>query len=235
MNSFIDETKEFLANWKWTFIFIASIIILRMFILNWYIVPSSSMNPVLKEGDITTVNLIAYDFKVPFTDSKIDISEPEYADVIAIKLDQYYVKRIVAKPNDRIKMINNQIFVNNMPIEQYDSDFDISNLKAVQEDNLHFYKKTEKFNGKEYNLIFADGITDNNKIIPFTKEIKDSIISNFDEIKLGNDEYFVLGDNRNNSKDSRFLGTIKRNQIVGKVNYVLFNKNSFDRFITNIQ
>ncbi len=235
MNSFVSGFKETLISWKGTIILITIILLLRSTVFNWYIIPSSSMNPVLMEGDITTVNLVAYDLKIPFIDSRVHFNEPDYADVVAIKLDQYYVKRIIAKPNDKIKMINNQIFVNNKAIEQYESKFDISMLKSVKEDSINFSLKTEKFNEKAYNLIFADGIIDNNKVIPFTKEIKDSIISNFDEITLGENEYFVLGDNRNNSRDSRFLGTIKRNEIVGKVNYVLFNKNSFDRFITNIQ
>ncbi len=235
MNSFLSGMKDTLVSWKGTIILITIILILRSTVFNWYIVPSSSMNPVLMEGDIATVNHVSYNLKIPFIDYNINFSDPEYADVVAIKLDQYYVKRIVAKPNDTIKMVNNQIFVNNKKIEQYNTKFDISNLEGVKNDKYYFTQKKENFNNKEYNLIFAEGVMNNGEIVVFPKEIRDSIISNFDEIKLGSDEYFVLGDNRNNSKDSRFLGTIKRKQIVGKVNYVLFNKNNFDRFITNIQ
>lgn len=235
MNSFLSEMKDTIVSWKGTIILITIILILRSTVFNWYIVPSSSMNPVLMEGDIATVNHVSYNLNIPFIDYNINFSDPEYADVVAIKLDQHYVKRIVAKPNDTIKMVNNQIFVNNKKIEQYNTKFDISNLEGVKNDKYYFTQKKESFNNKEYNLIFAEGVMNNGEIVVFPKEIRDSIISNFDEIKLGSDEYFVLGDNRNNSKDSRFLGTIKRKQIVGKVNYVLFNKNNFDRFITNIQ
>lgn len=234
MNTFFDGMKETIISWKGTIILILLILFLRSTFFNWYIVPSSSMNPILMEGDITTVNLISYDLNLPFIDSNINFSDPDYSDIVAIKLDQFYVKRIIAKPNDTIKMINNVVYINNKPLQQSKSNYDISNLESIKNDKLYFSQKKEKYNS-EYELIFAEGHMQDGKLTSFPKEIRDSIISNFDEIKLGNDEYFVLGDNRNNSKDSRFLGTIKRDQIVGKINYVLFNKNSFNRFITKIQ
>ena len=98
-----------------------------------------------------------------------EINNPDYHDVVVVEYEEYdetslIVKRVIAKPNDTFKILNNQVYVNGEAIND-----DMASLNTYMDD--------------------------------------------YSEIKLGDDEYFVLGDNRNISKDSRIIGPVKREQI----------------------
>lgn len=231
-NKIKNKIKNIWKEYKITFFVLLTILIVRSSVLNWYNIPSSSMNPTLINGDVVTVNMLAYDVKLPFSNKSIvKLSDPEYGDIIGVFInDTRYVKRIIAKPNDKIKMINNIIYVNGEKAKQKELEMDLNYLPLAHgKDKFRFKAYTETHFGNTYPIVKAYGIKDpkNNKnVLMFPKSLTDQIITDFEEITIPEGKYFVMGDNRNLSKDSRVLGTISRDNVIGKISNVAFNYKS---------
>ena len=219
--------KTIWKEWKTTLFVILCILVVRSSFFNWYTIPSSSMNPILVEGDLVTVNMLAYDFHLPFTNVNLyTFSEPERGDIVATFVDdegknRRYVKRVIAKPNDKIKMVNDVIYVNGKELLQTKSNIDLTTLPNTRE-GFTFDSYTEKHGELEYSIIYAK--SHNGKSLQTF--LKDNVISNFDEITVPEGKYFIMGDNRNLSKDSRFIGFADRDEIIGKITGVTFNYKS---------
>jgi signal peptidase I len=225
----MDKVNNLWKEWRTTLFVVLVILIIRNSFFNWYNIPSSSMNPTLIKGDVVTVNMAAYNVNLPFTNFPlIEVSKPEYGDIIGVFIeDTRYVKRVVGKPNDKIKMINNIVYVNGVKLEQRMKPMDLSYLPLYHgKNNVRFNSYIESHNGIEYPIVLAVGFkdpkNDNNTII-FPKEFSENFVINFDEYTVPEGEYFLMGDNRNFSKDSRFLGTIPEKNIIGRISTVAFN------------
>jgi signal peptidase I len=99
-------------------------IFIRTSVIDWVPVLSASMRPNIFDGDIIVVNLIAYDFKIPFSDSAIThIADPQRGDVVTFfspKRDARFLKRIVALPGDKIEMRNEILFINDVRAKYVD-------------------------------------------------------------------------------------------------------------------
>ena len=218
--------------WRTTTFVLLAILIVRSSIFNWYNIPSSSMNPTLINGDVVTVNMLAYDVMIPFTNTSIiTLNEPEYADIVGVFIDDTrYVKRVIGKPNDKIKMINNIVYVNGVSLKQEEISMDLNYLPLAHgEAKFKFKSYNETHSGHTYPIVKAYGIENPNDpktIQMFPKALTDKIITDFDEITIPEGQYFVMGDNRNLSKDSRILGTVSRDNIIGQINGVAFNYKS---------
>lgn len=139
------------------------IIILKIFVFNFILVKGDSMNPKFKNNDFMFLNKIIYRF-----------SNIKRQEVVVIKYkDNDLIKRIIGLPNDKIKVENGKLYINN---------------KEVKENYINSYTASY----------------------------------DFDEITLKDNEYFVMGDNRYNSYDSRNFGTIMKNNIIGRVEFRIF-------------
>ncbi len=228
----MDKIKKIWKEWKVTIFVILAILIIRSTFINWYNIPSSSMNPTLIKGDVVTVNMMAYDIKLPFTDiSLYKVSEPEYGDVVGVIINgTRYVKRVIAKPNDVIEMKNNVIYINGQKLEQRMKPVDLEYLPLYHGENeIRFKSYIERHDDVEYPIVFAYGVKDheNDKnVIHFNEKISKNFVENFDSFKVPEGEYFLMGDNRNLSKDSRIIGTAKKENIIGKLSSVAFNYSS---------
>ena len=172
------------------------IFILRTFLFEPYQIPSGSMLPGLKVGDFILVKKFTYGIKVNRTGPPIAFGkDPELGDVVVFippHDHRPFVKRLIGKPGDRITYINKKIYVNGKPINQ----------KLLSEkDNLRIYE--ELLNDR---TIQIQQIT--------------SRINYPEEWEVPKDMYFVVGDNRDNSNDSRYCGFVPRENFMGTADYI---------------
>jgi signal peptidase I len=182
---------------------------LRSALADWNDVPTGSMKPTIEEGDRVVVNKLAYDLKVPFTTIEVwKWGDPRRGDIVVLfsPVDGVrLVKRVVGVPGDRIELRDNQLYVNG----------DAARWKSIGEENDREQGST---------LVVEETLEGRTHRVMFTPQI--SAVRSFAPIIVPPGRYFVMGDNRDNSNDSRFIGLIDRHRIVGKALAVAF---SFDR------
>ena len=193
---------------------------LRSALADWNDVPTGSMKPTIQEGDRVVVNKLAYDLKVPFTTIELlKWSDPRRGDVVVLfsPVDgTRLVKRVVGIPGDRIYMRDNQLYVNRQPatVQTIGVTIDREQGSAVLAD--------ENLAGRTHEVMFTPQMP---------------AVRSFGPVVVPQGFYFVMGDNRDNSNDSRFIGLIARQRIVGRAMAVAFSLDRshyfeprFDRF-----
>ena len=167
------------------------IFILRTFIYEPYQIPSGSMIPGLKVGDFILVNKHSYGLKVNRIGDTFALSaDPEYGDVVVFippHVNVPYIKRLIGKPGDTIGYLNKKIYVNG---------------KAIQQELL-------STSGEE--TFLKEILGDSDRII----RIIGSSASYPEEFTVPANHYFVMGDNRDNSSDSRYFGFVPRENFMG--------------------
>lgn len=191
--------------WKQNKVFIAVIFlsfVFRSSFADWNIVPTGSMNPTIVEGDRILVNKLAYDLNIPFTHISLrKFSDPQAGDIIIFdskKADKRLVKRVIAIPGDTIEMLNNKLLINGKAL-----------IYDVLVSNNQVLELREHLGNQAYHVQLVSPIYNR--------------YSSFAETKIPDGYYFVLGDNRNNSADSRFIGLVPRKEIIGKTSTVVFS------------
>lgn len=204
--------KAFWDNNKDILIFIVLMCLVRSSLADINHVPTGSMLPTIIEGDRIAVNKMAYDLRVPFTKIRLaEYAHPERGDIVVFDSNvtqKRMVKRVIGLPGDRISMRNNVLHINQHPLEYSRLDETAFNrLEANQEASMDL---TEALPGQTHQIRLHPAK-------PFKKS--------FQSIIVPDNQYLVLGDNRDNSADSRFIGFIPRHEIVGRTSYVLFSLN----------
>ena len=200
---------------------------MRSALADWNDVPTGSMKPTIQEGDRVVVNKLAYDLKIPFTTIEIaKWADPKRGDIVVLFSPQdgvRLVKRVVAIPGDTISMTNNQLFVNNKPVPMT--------------------KPSGPFDDEEQGMVFVADETLAGRLhkVMFAPQIYGAQRT-FGPYVIPPGKYFVMGDNRDNSNDSRFIGLIERRRIVGRALAVAFSLDRqhhwaprFDRFFTKLE
>lgn len=215
------DLKDFLkinisAN-KYTLIFIAAIILIRTFFVSWYFVPSMSMNPTFKEGDFVISTKTNYNISVPFTDITFSLGNPEYGDVINFfHNDVRFVKRVLAIGGDTISMRDNVFYLNGKIFnldEVKNSAVENKEFKAQEKYKYATFRETHP-SGKTYDVMYSSGFSD---------KYLDLLIMDFKDYIVPEGTYFMIGDNRNLSKDSRFIGVVEHKNLSSKNQYILIN------------
>jgi signal peptidase I len=182
---------------NWAFLLFALVLFAsRSSFADWYLVPTGSMQPTIVEGDRIFVNKMAYRLEVPFTDIEImQTGQPKRGDIVVFnseKAGNRLVKRLIGEPGDSVSMLDNKLIINGEKILYEDSDIE-----------LH---KTE----------YLGNVAHFVQLIPVA-DARD----NFAQVIVPEGHYLVLGDNRNNSADSRYYGFVPAIEIQGKANKVL--------------
>ena len=206
---------------------IIAVIIRSLFIQPFYI-PSSSMEPTLLVGDRLFVTKYSYGyskhsfpFSPPIFDKRIKFKSPKRGDVIVFKTPADsrtdYIKRLIGLPGDKIQFIDANLYLNNSEIFKSKV---LNKSKIYCGDKLiDVFRFEEKLsNGKKFHTVY----------------LKDYTYQNSDEFIVPKEHYFFLGDNRDCSKDSRFLssvGYVHKDNLVGKAQFIFF---SSDKRIGNI-
>lgn len=182
--------KKLWAEHRSLLVFFVLMFCFRSAIADWSDVPTGSMKPTLIEGDRISINKMAYDLRVPFTHiSLIKIADPARGDIAVFDsktADKRLVKRVIGVPGDTISMVNNQLIINNVPVA----------YKPLLAGD-----KLELLPGKTHALRTAP---------------LNSSYANFGPVAVPADYYLMLGDNRDNSADSRVIGFVPRNEFVGR-------------------
>lgn len=189
-------------------LFIVLMFAFRSAIADWNSVPTGSMQPTIVEGDRIFVNKMAYDLRVPFTHiSMVRLDDPERGDIIVFDSEQSdirLVKRVVGVPGDRISMRNNVLTINDQTLDYV----------SLSESETDFVE----------NLL---GIEHKIRVNP----VNMSRLASFPAIVVPEDSYLALGDSRDNSADSRVIGFIPRQEIVGRANSVVMSFNYDNYYI----
>jgi len=182
-------------------LFLALMFIFRSALADWNEVPTSSMKPTILEGDRILVNKMAYDVRVPFTHISLHkIADPVRGDIIVFDsevAEKRLVKRVVGIPGDRVEMVNNTLRINGEQLDYQDI--------AVATD---FIDRMENLLGVEHVIRISQYGT---------------AVSTFDPITVPEGYYLAMGDNRDQSADSRSIGFIPRNEIVGRTRSVVLS------------
>lgn len=222
--AFLVPMKNYLKNkwleWRKT-ILIATCVVLpiKASIAGLSFVPTGSMNPTIVEGDFLLSNLVSYDLRVPLTDYRIARwANPEAGDIVICFSpddDTRLVKRVIGVPGDRIEMRALKLFINGEALEYGAlSDEEISSISSDLRDHGLFAR--EMLGGREHAVMAFPEVNSKHR--------------SFAELTLGEGEYFVMGDNRDNSRDSRIFGVVPRDEIVGEATHVVMSFNKLERF-----
>jgi signal peptidase I len=184
---------------------------IRSSLADWNDVPSGSMRPTILEGDRIFVNKLAYDLKVPFTTWHLaEWRNPQRGD-IAVFFSPHdgtrLVKRVIGLPGDTVELRNNQLVINGVPVE----------YQPIAEELLHYIPAAERA-GRVFASEKLPGQTHAVAGFPAAAAPRTSV-----PIVVPAGEYFMMGDNRDDSFDSRFWGTVKREKIVGRATAVVLS------------
>ena len=213
--------KNFIIeNTKTLFYALIIAIIIRSLLIQPFYIPSSSMEPNLLVGDRIFVTKYSYGyskhsfpFSPPLFKERILDNEPKRGDVIVFKTPADnrtdYIKRLIGLPGDTIKFIDSNLYVNNSEIIKTKISETDEIFCGSQKINVITFQE-QLSNNKSYNSVYL-------KNFPF---------QNSDTFKVPKDHFFFLGDNRDCSKDSRFLssvGYVHKNNLVGKAQFIFFS------------
>jgi len=183
------------------FVFLLLMSVFRSGIADWNVVPSGSMKPTIVEGDRILVNKLAYDVQLPFLYYSLKkLGDPQRGDIIVFDskvAELRLVKRVVGLPGDVVEMRDNVLYINGQEL-QYDR------------------------------LVASDGTIDEREDLLGVDHIvrlyeHGSRLSNFAQTKVPEGFYLALGDNRDNSSDSRVIGFIPRDEIIGRAKKVVMS------------
>ncbi len=215
--------KEFFTeNFKTLIYALIIAIFIRSIIIQPFYIPSSSMEPNLLVGDRLFVTKFSYGyskhsfpFSVPIFKGRIFFKNPERGDVVVFKTPSDnrtdYIKRLVGLPGDSLQFINGNLYLNNNQI-----------LKTLHKNNDKLFCGNREIIVKT----FYEKLPNQKKYK--TSYIKNNTFKNSDKFIVPKEHYFFLGDNRDCSKDSRFLtevGYVHKDNLVGKAQLLFFSSN----------
>ena len=201
----------------------------RSSIADWNDVPSGSMEPTIFTGDRIFVNKLAYGLKFPFTTWHLKHwSAPQRGDIAVFYSPQdgtQLVKRVVGLPGDRVVYHNGKLSINGQEVTRTPyTPTDFSNIPAEQQRNYDFYME-QLGDTKHVIAMLSDAFLERLAI-----EHRQLPMRDFDKtVPAGH--YFMMGDNRDNSKDSRYIGVVARDLIRGRANRIIFSLDYDDHYL----
>jgi len=209
---------------------IIGVFILRSFLFEPFKIPSGSMIPTLWVGDLILVNKFHYGLRLPVLNTKItEGTPPQRGDVMVFRyppkpsLD--YIKRVVGVPGDEVAYLNKRLTINGQPIST------TAVPEFFDEDTMRYFKQFEETLGdKPHRLLNDDGrpaFVPGADEFEFKSNCRYSIEGLVCKVPQGH--YFMMGDNRDNSLDSRYWGFVPDKNIVGKAFFVWMNFGSLKR------
>ena len=207
-NSFLSDIVSFCQEYA-TFLLV--VFVIRNFCIQHYRVPTGSLEPTVRPGDFLLVNQFSYGWHLPIVNTKIaNYGDPKRGDIALFRYpnDPYrviYVKRVVGLPGDRIEYKNKQLKINGELVPQ-----EYIGLEKEYGSGRYEWlsKRKEYLPGKEHDIFVRSGFS----------------MDDFEvDLVVPEGSYYMMGDNRDNSLDSRFFGPVDEKFLLGKVMYVLLS------------
>lgn len=254
IKSQVADTKEFfLVGWAYEFLpILAFLVIVRSFIIEPFNIPSSSMVPTLYTGDFILVNKFSYGVRLPIIHNKIlAVGSPKNGDVVVFRYPEnpkrYYIKRVIGVPNDTVRYDNGVLSINGQTVATNLVDYKMgeSLVKSLYpeviggqtlsgeermglgqlEESSAIYRQ-EVLGEHTYRARYTEGATAN-QIAPFLQANSPTLTESRGqvwEITVPEGQYFMMGDNRERSEDSRFWGFVPESHLAGKATYIWMHK-----------
>lgn len=200
MTGFIRANKGFL-------LFMLLFGVFRTAVADWNPIPSSSMRPNLLEGDVVFVNRLAYNVKLPLTDVVVArTGEPRRGDVVTFSSPHdgtRLIKRVLALPGDRIEMRNERLVINGV-----ESTYSLEAMvrEPTEGGSMDALRMVEAVDGRSHRI----------QLLP-----QRAVARDFGPVTVPPDGFLVLGDNRDNSADSRYIGFVPRHLLIGRAEGIL--------------
>ncbi len=192
--SFVHRHRHFL-------VFVALMVVFRSSFADWNDVPTTSMDPSIRAGDRILVNKMAYDFRLPLVGTRLwRTGEPRRGDIVVFEsaaADTRLVKRVIGLPGDTVALVHNRLQINGEPIEY-------ARPAGRSDDDV---------------AVEVLGTVRH----PVRRHPRGGHLSSFAAVTVPDDHYLVLGDNRDNSADSRVYGLVPRSELVGRAGAVVFS------------
>ncbi|HHQ2714198.1 TPA: signal peptidase I [Pseudomonas aeruginosa] len=183
-----------------TFALLVLLVAARASVADWYLVPTGSMNPTIQEGDFIFVNKLAYGARLPFTNIQLlSGKQPVRGDVVVFIKDAdntRMVKRLIGVPGDTVQLKDNVLWLNGVPAQYF----------LIESTGDKFIVREQ-----------IDSLDHDMQMLVRAKSTK----SNTDTMVVPAGKYLVMGDNRDNSFDSRFFGFVDQADLVGRAEIVL--------------
>lgn len=200
---------------------ILAVFLIRSFLVEPFKIPSGSMMPTLLVGDFILVNKHTYGLRVPILNNTFfEMNHPQRGEVMVFRFPQDesmdYIKRVVGVPGDRIQYQGKRLTINGQPLDvTFEQDYE---YVAPGLNNISAKRYKEKLGEHEHDILLVDAapVIDGEVVVP-------------------PGHYFVMGDNRDNSNDSRFWGFVPEKNIVGKAFMIWWNFDNFGRIGDTIQ
>mgnify|MGYP003576253139 CR=1 FL=1 len=211
---------------------ILAVFLLRSFVVEPFKIPSGSMMPTLLTGDLILVNKFTYGLRLPVINTKItDGTPPQRGDVMVFryppKPSMDYIKRVIGVPGDEVAYLNKKLTLNGQPVsKEAMPDF-------FDEEAMRYLKQySEVIGGKAHRLLNDDtrraGLSDAEiSDFPNRENCRYSVEGFVCKVPAGH--YFMMGDNRDNSLDSRYWGFVPDRNIVGRAFFIWMNFGDFKR------
>jgi signal peptidase I len=210
---------------------IALVFFLRSFLYEPFKIPSSSMVPTLVIGDLILVNKFTYGVRLPVLNKKIiDVNDPQRGDVMVFKypkdMTQDYIKRVIGVPGDTITYDNKRLSVNGKPVEYTAMD------DYLEDEGLEYRQQfTEKLPNAQHRILNSKNRRTIDLAAVDNFPNREACVYSYEKftciVPEGN--YFMMGDNRDNSLDSRYWGFVPNKNIVGKAFFVWMNLGNLKR------
>ena len=208
--TFDEENEPLAVEYSRSFFPIVLIVfLLRSFIAEPFRIPSGSMMPTLLVGDFLLVNKFTYGIRIPIINTKvIELNEPKRGDIVVFRFPKDptvdYIKRVIGVPGDKVVYENKQLTINDVPVTQVS----IGDYQGV---------------GQGEDMTGADHLIENLTGIEHSILIRKQAPSLEFSYVVPEGNYFVMGDNRDNSNDSRYWGTVPEQNLVGKAFFIWMN------------
>lgn len=199
----------------WGFPIVAAVLIATSFksaIADWNDVPTGSMKPTILIGDRVFVNKLAYGLKIPYTTHHLfRWAEPKRGDIVVFyspKDGTRLIKRVVGMPGDLISLYKKRLYINDAPVE-YETLTDERLSKIPAELKSHYRIYDENLEGKQHPVMISGAHT---------------FLDSFDPVTIPEEKYFMMGDNRDNSADSRVFGFVDQDLILGHATSIVLSR-----------
>jgi len=219
-----EKLKSLLKNrwneWRGVIFFLIFILIpMKSSVADWNWVPTGSMNPTIVEGDLVYVNKLAYDLRIPLTLHSLNRwSDPERGDIAVLFSPEdgiRLVKRVIGLPGDQIEMKNNVLHIDAKRLNYSELPEEHTRDLMTELRNHSVFAKEDLGNRKHAVMSIPKVMTDKRS---------------FDRLTVPQGHYFVMVDNRDVSKDSRFFGFVERKLFIGEATKVIVSFNMLDKY-----